>query len=69
MERGTWWVTVHGVAKSQTRLSNFTFSLAMSGRIIPTVFGRFPGFGPLPTSWSSTVNCQDASGCVISLAD
>ena len=22
MDRGAWWVTVHGVAKSQTRLSN-----------------------------------------------
>ena len=22
MDRGTWWATVHGVAKSQTRLSN-----------------------------------------------
>ena len=26
MDRGAWWATVHGVAKSQTRLSNFTFS-------------------------------------------
>ena len=25
MDRGTWWATVHGVSKSQTRLSNFTF--------------------------------------------
>ena len=25
MDRGGWWVTVHGVAKSQTRLSDFTF--------------------------------------------
>ena len=24
MDRGAWWVTVHGIAKSQTRLSNFT---------------------------------------------
>ena len=23
MDRETWWATVHGVAKSQTRLSNF----------------------------------------------
>ena len=27
MDRGAWWGTVHGVAKSQTRLSNFTFIL------------------------------------------
>ena len=30
MARGAWWATVHGVAKSQTRLSNFT-SLTMIG--------------------------------------
>ena len=27
MDRGAWWATVNGVAKSQTRLSNFTHSL------------------------------------------
>ena len=27
MGRGAWWATVHGVAKSQTRLSDFTFSV------------------------------------------
>ena len=27
MDRGTWWATVHGVAKSQTWLSDFTFTL------------------------------------------
>ena len=26
MDRGAWWATVHGVAKSQRRLSNFTFT-------------------------------------------
>ena len=26
MDGGAWWTTVHGVAKSQTRLSNFTFT-------------------------------------------
>ena len=25
MDRGGWWATVHGVTKSQTRLSDFTF--------------------------------------------
>ena len=28
MDGGAWWATVHGVAKSQTRLSDFTHSLA-----------------------------------------
>ena len=27
MDRGAWWATVHGVAKSRTGLSNFTFTL------------------------------------------
>ena len=27
MERRTWWATVRGVAKSRTRLSDFTFTL------------------------------------------
>ena len=26
MDGGTWWATVHGVAKSRTRLSDFTFT-------------------------------------------
>ena len=26
IERGAWWATVHGVTKSQTRLSDFHFS-------------------------------------------
>ena len=25
MDREAWWATVHGVAKSRTRLSNFTY--------------------------------------------
>ena len=27
MERGAWWATVQGVAKSQTQLSSFTFTV------------------------------------------
>ena len=26
MDEGAWWAAVHGIAKSQTRLSNFTFT-------------------------------------------
>ena len=26
MDRGAWWATVHGVAKSRTRLRDFTFT-------------------------------------------
>ena len=27
MGRGAWWATVHGVSKSQTQLSDFTFTI------------------------------------------
>ena len=27
MDRGAWWAAVHGVDRSQTRLSDFTFTL------------------------------------------
>ena len=27
MDGGAWWATVHGVSKSQTRLSNFTYQM------------------------------------------
>ena len=27
LDRGAWWAAVHGVAKSRTRLSDFTFTL------------------------------------------
>ena len=30
MDGGAWWATVHGVAKSRTRLSDFTFTLNTS---------------------------------------
>ena len=34
MDRGAWWVTVHGVAKSRTRLSDFHFThWKMRGRV------------------------------------
>ena len=30
MDRGAWWATVHWVAKSQTRLSDFAFTFSMA---------------------------------------
>ena len=43
--------------------------MLMSGRIIPTILGKVPGFGPLPIPGLLTVswNCHGTSGCVISL--
>ena len=30
MDGGAWWATVHGVTRSQTRLSNFTLNFSLS---------------------------------------
>jgi len=53
MDRGAWWAAVHGVAKSRTRLSDFTFTfhfhalekeMATHSSILA---GRIPGTGSL----------------------
>ena len=51
MGRGAWWAAVHGVAKSQTRLSNMTFTFHFHAleKEMPTHFSvlawRIPGTG------------------------
>ena len=37
MEGGACWATVHGVAKSQTQLSNFTFTCKIKAMVFPVV--------------------------------
>ena len=36
MDGGAWWATVHGVAKSRTRLSDFTHSLTQYHLLLVT---------------------------------
>ena len=38
MDRGTWWATVHGITKSQTRLSDFAPLLAKQEVSLMAVF-------------------------------
>ena len=51
MDRGAWQAAVHGVAKSQTRLSNFTFTFhfhALEKEMAPhsnVLAWRIPGMG------------------------
>ena len=33
MDRGAWWAAVHGVSKSPTRLSDFTFTFMLGERV------------------------------------
>ena len=49
MEGGAWWVAVHGVARSQTRLSDFTFHFYALEKEMATrssvLAWRIPGMG------------------------
>ena len=64
MDGGAWWAAVHGVAKSQTRLSDFTFTFhlhALEKAMAPyssTLAWRIPGTeqpGGLPSMGSHRV--------------
>ena len=46
MDGRAWWAAVHGVAKSQTRLSNFTFTF------------HFPALEKAMATHSSTLGCK-----------
>ena len=53
MDGGAWWAAVHGVAKSRTRLSNFTLGYSSSSMVknLPAnaeVAGLIPGSGESP---------------------
>ena len=43
LDRGTWWATVHGVAESRTRLSDFTFLSFLS--LVAQMVKNLPGMG------------------------
>ena len=51
MDRGAWWAAVHGVAKSRTRLSDFTFHFHALEKEMAThssvLAWRIPGTGSL----------------------
>ena len=54
MGRGAWWAAVHGVARSRTRLSDFTFTFHSHRKWQPT-----PVFLPGETQgWRSLVGCR-----------
>ena len=59
MNGGAWWAAVHGVAKSRTRLSNFTFTFhfdALEKEMAThssVLAWRIPG-----TGWGGLVGCR-----------
>ena len=61
MDRGAWWAAVHGVAKNQTPLSDFTFTFhfhALEKEMAThssVLAWRIPGTGELPSMASHRV--------------
>ena len=57
MDRGAWWAAVHGVTKSQTRLSDFTFSFHFHAleKEMATHSVFLPGESQ---GWGSLVGCH-----------
>ena len=45
MDRGAWQAAVHGVAKSGSRLSDFTFTFTLLGRVSLAEHKKCPGGG------------------------
>ena len=55
--RGAWWVTVHGVAKSPTRLSDFTDSLTNLTSLVAQRLKRLPA---MRETWVQSLGRKDA---------
>ena len=55
MDRGAWWAAVHGVARSRTRLSNFTFTFMPWRRKWQPTLVFLPGGSQ---GWRSLVGCR-----------
>ena len=70
MEGGAWWATVHEVTKSQTGLSDFTFTLhfhALEKEMAThssVLAWRIPGTGGLPSMGSHRVGSDLATAAV-----
>ena len=80
MDGGAWWATVHGVAKSRTRLSNFTFTFhfhALEKEMAThssVLAWRIPGIGKpdgLPSMGSHRVrhSCSNLAAAAKAAAD
>ena len=79
MDRGAWWAAVHGVAKSQTRLSDFSFTFHFHALEEETathssvLAWRIPGTGEpsgLPSVGSHRVghDCSDLAAAAAAAA-
>ena len=68
MDGGAWWAVVHGVAKSQTRLSNFTFTFHFHAwrRKWQPISVFLPGESH---GWKSLVGCSPWGGTELDMTE
>ena len=59
MDRGAWWATVHGVAKSRTRLSDITHSLYVGQSDFYTQTHTYERLHSVSYGKESTCNVDD----------
>ena len=57
MDGGAWWTAVHGVSKSQTRLSNFTFTFHFHA-LEKKMAVHSSVLGGESQGWGSLVGCR-----------
>ena len=59
IDRGAWWPTVHGVAKSWTRLSDFTFTFTFSDYSASLVAQRLKCLPAMQETWVRSLGWED----------
>ena len=62
MDRGAWWATVHGVKKSQTRLSDFLLGVSQAIPH-PTLPATYSGADVAPVSQVRMLGRADLAQC------
>ena len=57
MDRGAWWATVHGVAKSRTLLSDFTFTWLSWASLVAQMVKKPPA---MKETWVRSLGREDS---------
>ena len=56
MDRGAWWATVLGVAKSRTRLNDFTFTMVFPASLVAQTVKHLP---TMRETWVRSLGWKD----------
>ena len=56
MDGGAWWAAVHGVAKSRTRLNDFTFTMVFPASLVAQTVKHLP---TMRETWVRSLGWKD----------